>query len=499
MCSLCTITVTSIPGKSMKNFFLSLAVLIALLLSLTIGASFFLKNTVEDTTKEAILSMAGPGETAIEDVRFSPLTREITITGWRTRHQTLEGPMSAHALTVHGTVTFRGILACMPVLGSLFNNADTYVPVLDKLRASNLLWTSADRRCSLSELELTVVRLRYNLLQQYLAGLRPPFAQSVTGIRVDEVEAVDCLLTQRAPLATTTIRAREADLRNVLGTCADRAVLRDVTVLENGQNTLDCRELTLEEIRVSPALLSELVAQTSPRLRSNKANSHLAEALLANGPLVSKATLRDVTDAQTPPSLTMEQCELLWTDNPPLSIETHVRGLSIASRELQAYLPVNWQGMETVQVEADLASSGAENNQQSGLVRLKNLGELSYSFIWHPTRTTLQDLTMTWRDYGFTVRLARTITPDAHAASMLLKTMSASLCRADAEKDREQCRRLGNFIDAPGTLTLRTAKGTPVSILEFLTLSGRFGSLFQVEVRPGSATLTQQSEELFSR
>ena len=320
MCSLCTITVTFIPGKSMKNFFLSLAVLIALLLSLTIGASFFLKNTVEDTTKEAILSMAGPGETAIEDVRFSPLTREITITGWRTRHQTLEGPMSAHALTVHGTVTFRGILACMPVLGSLFNNADTYVPVLDKLRASNLLWTSADRRCSLSELELTVVRLRYNLLQQYLAGLRPPFAQSVTGIRVDEVEAVDCLLTQRAPLATTTIRAREADLRNVLGTCADRAVLRDVTVLENGQNTLDCRELTLEEIRVSPALLSELVAQTSPRLRSNKANSHLAEALLANGPLVSKATLRDVTDAQTPPSLTMEQCELLWTDNPPLSI-----------------------------------------------------------------------------------------------------------------------------------------------------------------------------------
>ncbi len=483
----------------MKNFFLSLAVLIVLLLSLTIGASFFLKNTVEDTTREAILSMAGPGETALEDVQFSPLTREITITGWRTRHQTLEGPTSAHALTVHGTVTFRGILACMPVLGSLFNNADTYVPVLEKLQASNLLWTSADRRCSLSRLELTVVRLRYNLLQQYLSGLRPPFAQSVTGVRVDEVVAGDCRITLRAPLTTTTIRAREAELHNVLGTCAERAVCRDVDFQENGQDTLHCRELTLEEIRVSPALLSELVAQTSSRLRSPKASTHLAEALLANGPLVSKAILRDVRDAQTPPSLTMDQCELLWADNPPLSIETHVRGLTLATRELAAYVPVNWQGMETVQVEADLASSGAENNQQSGLVRIRDLGELRYDFIWHPAQTTLQDLTMTWRDYGFTARLARTITPDAHAASMLLKTMSASLCRADNEEGREQCRKLGDFIDAPGTLTLRTPKGRPVSILEFLTLSGRFGSLFQVEVRPGSATLTKQSEELFPR
>ena len=60
-------------------------------------------------------------------------------------------------------------------------------------------------------------------------------------------------------------------------------------------------------------------------------------------------------------------------------------------------------------------------------------------------------------------------------------------------------RKLGDFIDAPGTLTLRTPKGRPVSILEFLTLSGRFGSLFQVEVRPGSATLTKQSEDLFPR
>ena len=53
-------------------------------------------------------------------------------------------------LPLHGKVTFRGVFACMPVLGTLINNADTMVPVLDNVRARDLAWSSAERHVTLA-------------------------------------------------------------------------------------------------------------------------------------------------------------------------------------------------------------------------------------------------------------------------------------------------------------------------------------------------------------
>ena len=420
----------------MKHLLLSLLALVLLVCGLTVAASFFLKSTVEDMTREAIMSMAGPGESALEGVTFSPLTREITITGWRTRHSTTDGPVSAHAPTVHGKVTFRGVFACMPVLGTLINNADTMVPVLDNVRARDLAWSSAERHVTLARVEVGTVRIRFGLLQQYTLGLRPPFAQAVSGIHVDRVDADNLTLVLANPQNAMQLSSKTMEIKDARGTGAKSCTFKNVTWTLPGE-ILTSREVTLNDIRVSPALLSELVALTSKRPRTPRANTHLVEALVANGPIVARAGLRDLerTGARNAAPFFMENCDLVWTDDKPFNVEAHVRGMRLSQRFVQ------------------------EN-------------------------------------------ALRTISPDPHAASMLLKASANSLCQGDDEKGRQTCERIADFVDAPGSLTLkRRADVPPASMVELAlnVLSARLGYLFEAEVTQGGASLTTQTEKIYGQ
>ena len=61
----------------MKHFVLSLFALVLLLCGLTLAASFFLKTTVEDMTREAIMSMA-PGRMKSISAVPLPLKQPMT-------------------------------------------------------------------------------------------------------------------------------------------------------------------------------------------------------------------------------------------------------------------------------------------------------------------------------------------------------------------------------------------------------------------------------------
>lgn len=489
----------------MKHLVLSLLALVLLVCGLTVAASFFLKSTVEDMTREAIMSMAGPGESALEDVTFSPLTREITITGWRTRHSTSDGPVSAHAPTVHGRVTFRGVFACMPVLGNLINNADTMVPVLDNVRARDLAWSSAERHATIARVQVDTIRIRYGLLQQYALGLRPPFAQAVTGIHVDRVRAdnLDVVLTN--PLNAMQFAAREAELLDARGTGARSCAFKNVTWTLPGE-LVTGKEVVLRDIKVSPALLSELVA-LSNRRRTPRANSYLVEALVANGPLVGRASVKGFErtaagDGGKAPFF-MESCDLVWTDDKPFNVEAHVRGARIPQRLVQqGGLPIALDGMEEISLEADLASSGIDEVHETGLVRLKDLADISYTMDLDSATMNVTSLELTLRDYGLAARMGRTISPDPHAASMILKASVASLCQADNASDRQTCQKIADFVDMPGSITLKKRTSVPpATMLELAlnVLSARLGSIFEAEVVPGGASLTSQSEKIFGQ
>ena len=489
----------------MKHLVLSLLALVLLVCGLTVAASFFLKSTVEDMTREAIMSMAGPGESALEDVTFSPLTREITITGWRTRHSTTDGPVSAHAPTVHGKVTFRGVFACMPVLGTLINNADTMVPVLDNVRARELAWSSAERHVTLASVEVGTVRIRFGLLQQYTLGLRPPFAQAVSGIHVDRVSADNLSLVLANPATAMQFAAKNMEILDARGTGAKSCAFKNVTWTLPGE-ILTSREVKFCDIRVSPALLSELVALTSKRRpRTPRANTHLVEALVANGPIVGKANIRELERAGTRDAAPffMEKCDLVWTDDKPFNVEAHVRGVRLSKRLVQENaLPVNMDGMDEIHLEADLASSGISEVRETGLVRLKDLADISYTLDLDGSTMNVTGLVLTLRDYGLMARMGRTISPDPHAASMILKASTASLCQGDDDMGRQTCEKIADFVDAPGTLTLKRREGVaPASMVELAlsVLSARLGSIFEAEVTQGGASLTTQSEKIYGQ
>lgn len=109
-------------------------------------------------------------------------------------------------------------------------------------------------------------------------------------------------------------------------------------------------------------------------------------------------------------------------------------------------------------------------------------------------------LVLTLRDYGLMARMARTISPDPHAASMLLKASANSLCQGDDEQGRQTCERIADFVDAPGSLTLkRRADVPPASMVELAlnVLSARLGYLFEAEVTQGGASLTTQTEKIY--
>lgn len=486
----------------MKHFVLSLLVLVLLLCGLTVGASFLLKSTVEDMTREAIMSMAGPGESALEDVTFSPLTREITITGWRTRYRTPSGPVSAHTPTVRGEVPFRCIFACMPVLGNLINNADTMVPVIDNLKTRDLVWSSADRHVTIAQMEIGSIRLRYGLLQQYTLGLRPPFAQAVNGVRIDQMRGSRLTIVLPGPANAMQFEARQIDIPETVGPSAKSCTFTDVTWTLPGQ-VLTSREVAFHDIRISSALLSELVALSSGRPRTPRANEFLVEALVANGPLVGRASLKGLERKSADAPLALDSCELVWADDKPLEVTAHVRGLKIPSQVVaEGGIPVILEGMDSLIIEADLVSSGISTARESGLVRIRDLADISYSFDIEQTTLAVNNLEISLRDYGLAARTARTISPDAHASGMILKASAGSLCQGDRAEHKVTCEKLADFIDMPGTITLRQRREVPPQTLLELALnvvSARLGSFFEAEVTPGAATLTSQTERLFAR
>lgn len=482
----------------MKHVLLTLAALCALLLIIVMGASFFLKSTVEDMTREAILSMTSPGEAVLEEVVFSPLTRELAITGWRARHQTHRGSVSTVAPTMRGQVTFRGVFACMPVLGNLINDADSFVPVLANLKGDGFTWSSAEHKVRTGKIEFGTISMRYGLLQQYSLGLRPPFAQGVAGIRIESVDVSDMELAVFTREARFDVLADSVRVRGVDGASAADVRVHNFLWKEPGL-ALSGDEMAFEGVRISPALFSELVALSANRGRAGSTDQ-LMEALAANGPVVGKASLKKLVRQEGAPAFTLESCDLIWSETTPMNVEAHVRALKMSPDVLRlaGLAIVSTENLDEINLDADLVSSGLAESRLTGLVRVRELGELSYDFLLNRETYAVSDATMTFRDFGLTTRVARSISPDPHASGMLLKASSQALCQNDPEPAREACRNLADFLDAPGSITIRPRSGT-LSAIELLTAAGRLGSLFTVETQRDSRTLTQQSDALFGQ
>ncbi len=463
---------------------------------LAVGVSLLFSSTVTDVTR-ATLTSGAAGESAVNDISFSPLTRRLTVTGWRRNIRGSDGTVSSASMgSFSAVLPFRALAAVTPVLSTLIHSPDDSVPVLSDLQVRDVAWSGPSSSGSFDALDADELRLRFGLLQQYLAGLKPPFAQSVDGLRAGHLRKGKTAIDFHNPRDPGSLRYEALEVWNLRGSNADRLVLHRPAVSSGSEPAMAAESLEMEKIHVSPALISELVANPVVRQGVAAGGSGVIGALIDNGPVAARTVVRNFSRGMGRFTCTMDQGEVLWTQDQALRLDSRIRGLRIPLAAIKD-IPFEAQGIDTIVCDADHQFTAGETVHDRGIFRLKDLGDFSCEFTLLPGRDAFRDLVLTWRDYGLTPRIARSISPDANAAAMLMKTMAARLCRADKGEAREQCARLGAFADAPGTLRLRTAPGKLLSFWEFFALWGNFGSLFQVETVPGPATLRQQTEALF--
>lgn len=485
----------------MKKICIAIAVTSALLLCLVAGSALFAKSAMEDVVRETLAGLAGPGsETAAGSVVFSPLTREITVVDWSSMRRGPEGPGTMHADTMRGTVSFRGIIACLPGICSLVMNDDSVVPLVNRLTVTGLRYEKGGSRGEAARIAMKRIAMPCSLLRQYLAGNRPPFAQTAAGVRIDAVSVENYAVSSVSAAGSSSLSFKKADVSGLTGCSFREAVVTDAAFSEGGQPATAARAV-FRDVRIGPALLSEILALSSGSGSAGGEFMGVAAALQENGPMLQTAAFENLTVPFGAPPVSIARTDIEWKSVNPMTAAAHVRGASLPGEAVSRELGLNLAGMRTVEADVDLSSTGLAQNRQQGFARFRGLCDLSWDFTYLPAQYAVRDASVTLRDYTLTAEIARNITPDAHAAAMVLKVTSRGLCSGDQGSGRGECAKLENFIDAPGTVTLATRRGELLTLPQAVGafLMNRLGSVVNISVTPGPQTLTQAVDALSAR
>lgn len=487
----------------MKKIIIAITVTTALLLCLAAGSALFAKSAMEDVARETLAGLAGPGsETTAGSVVFSPITRELTVVNWSSIRRTPTGSGTLHADTMRGTVSFRGILACLPGICSLIMKDDALVPLLNRLTLTGVRSENGGSRSEVARVSMKNIAMPCSLLRQYLAGNKPPFAQAAGGVYIEGAGIDSFANSTVTAQENSSISCRNIEIKGI-GNCAIREYVLSGLSITSGGQTVTLERSVCRGIRVSAALLSEIMAFSAPGGSQNPQTLiGFARALQENGPMFRTISIENLSIPLPPAApFTIKKTDIAWKSVKPMTADAHIRGAGIPRELIEEVFGISLAGTRVVEGDVDLSSTGLEENRQQGLARFSGLCDLSWDFTYLPAAQGVRDATVTVRDYSLTAELARNITPDAHAAAMVLKISSRGLCSRDDEAGRNQCARLESFIDAPGTVTLSTHPGAVLSLpqLAGAFLMHQFGTFVNVSVTPGSRTLTQAVDALSAR
>jgi len=485
----------------MKKICIAIAVTSALLLCLVAGSAFFAKSAMEDVVRETLAGLAGPdSETAAGSVVFSPLTREITVVDWSSMRRGPDGPGTMHADTMRGTVSFRGIIACLPGISSLVMNDDSVVPLVSRLTVTGLRYEKGGSRGEIARIAMERIAMPFSLLRQYLAGNRPPFAQACAGVQIEKAGVENYAVSSVSAAGSSSLSFKKADISGLTGCSFREAVVTDGSLSAGGQPVTAARAV-FRDVRIGPALLSEILALSSDGGSAGGNLTGFAGALQENGPMLKTAAFEGMAVPFGASSVSIKKTDVEWKSVNPMTAAAHIRGAAIPGEAVDRGLGLKLAGMRTVEADVDLSSTGLAQNRQQGFARFRGLCDLSWDFTYLPAQYAVRDASVTLRDYTLTAEIARNITPDAHAAAMVLKVTGRGLCSGDQGSGRSECSKLESFIDAPGTITLSTHRGAVLTLPQAAGafLMNQLGSVVNISVTPGPQTLTQAVDALSAR
>ncbi len=480
--------------KKVLPAFLLLSVLLA---GLVTGAGYALKSGIEDMTRNTVLNLMGPGESSVAKVSFNPLTRLVTVTGWSTTYSA--GPEVCHAEIEQacGTITIRGLITCLPLLDRLFFDDTDIIPVIGNLAVKNCTYQGVSLLGRISGLSIKTVSLPYTLAKQYCGGARPPFAASVNGFGADHVLIEDCTASKiKRGKTASTLTIKSAEIDGLTGANAARMRCREI-FQGSAKESWTADSLVLEDIRISPELLSELIALG--RSPAGLVPSSFKKSLDANGRIFSHAEARNAghTSKGLASPISASVCTLDWYEEEGQSVGLHIDNMSVPAENFPPDLKPGLAGMEAVHISGDAHIKNLSRPSCSATFALAGLADFKGSIDLYPDNLSFSGLKIIWQDHGLMSRLARCAADEPHLASMAIKTAVMSLCSGGSESDRLQCENMADFVDRPGTLTIAMRPGIVCPLFSWPALLSNFGSFFEVRTDQGSSSLTEQQEKPF--
>ncbi len=484
----------------MKKLFLAFALLTVVLAGLIAGAGFAFKATIEESARNTMLNLMGPGESSVQEVSFNPLTRAITASNWRSTYTSNQEKFQAVISRASGTISLRGLLSYLPLLDNLCFADEDFVPVIDNLTLSDCFWQGDSLSATASDLNIGTVSLAYSLARQYYTGVRPPFISSVNGFRADAVEIANLSVQETKHGRTkNSLLAKKVEIQELLGASAALIRLHGLLLTNRQKTNWAVDALTFTDVRISPELCSELVAYgQSP---TGVIPTSLQNSLAANGRIFSQAAAENIlyTEKGIALPVTITRCTLDWQEDPKAPLNMAFAGVRIPSSVLPPDLAPGLEGMPTVALDGSMQFTSQNPARLAFSAKMKDLADIGGDIVLRLDSLLCQDLSVTWKDHGLMARLARCVSPDPHLTSMGLNVAIMSLCANGSEKDREQCLRITSFVERPGTISIKLKKDRPRALCSLDDFLAHFGAFLEVSTTQGEKSLSEQSEAIFAK
>lgn len=482
----------------MKKCLLALLACCLLVASLFGGASYFFRKQVE-----AQLA-ALPEEWSVEACETSLLSRSVRLRGLHLVLPDGKGfPLVCDIATVDATLSWRALLASLPVPGQSMLPREGDITVLDAL----ILDVLSQRQQQFDGSHLSFY-VKKGILRQvtlpvgtFRDGLQnmPDVTDTLLGqfstsdMQLQDVqqhrESRNELLSS---LSCSSLRLSQVSARRIQSVRAQGLVL-ELDDMQARADALESRDLILP----TPELMRLVSEASQPEEIQQLLQEFYAEQPAFSLLKFSDAALLD----QQRLMLSLGEIQLDWLqDGAAQILGSSLRDLNIPALVIQSLLPVKLPGLDALHINGNGTIRCADGlAHTTGSLTVDSVAGLAYSYdvpsagVLVTRQDNLSNLDMTLTDKGLMALIALNISPDAATSRMILSAGTVAL-NDGSEHGAAVSQALQTFIARPGTLRLTSQPDTPLSLAG--ADAGSLLPLLHLTATPGPRTLESLVEAL---
>lgn len=514
----------------MKNLLRAVMVLTVLVLAGIAALAFWVGSQVEELARREIAAFADAASIAgqvrlsapeVKEIKFSPLSRRLTLRGAEMRGEMPSLPGSSLLYTLE-EASFRLPLRVLLLFTPLRNTVlpeKGMLTVCESMRISNFASTisqgSTSARSTVRSEEANQIRLESGLLQELLEGtaardtLKILYRMGIGELRASSVASSINMPDQGLRL---DFNCDSMQMRNWEGRFTEQASLDGILLKEGEKELLRLGNLTVTGYTMpEEATARKLLALTDQPRPDRLALRALLLGMFASGePLVRKISATDLSIPLDNQHVSCKNFTLSWPSNTPLKYGCSLERLSLPTALVERKSRLSLPGLPAFVLDAqlDFESRGNGVMHEQGTISAQTLGALEYDFVISGGAASLSlqallaktfsDVRLKYTDQRLTAYLVSNAVPVAQAATPALKTGIAQFCSGDSPENTALRAALETFVTSPGVLEIRSRPGKSFRLLEVTSAlaKGNLAALFNVTAQAGKKSLEEQINAL---